>query len=327
MNFVDHRQFDSPRRVSLRPRFSFSDFDIRDGRVFLKQTGNSARLDWRLLREVAGWLVFQAAIRVLAPWGGAQPPLTLRFVPAVPHDRYMVRAAARLAGIRLAGHTEAADAEFYFEDATTAVPPRATHARALNFGCGDISKSRVATVFERVFGYPLAVDPTRWHGDAVEKSEANGAHDGRIVACPRPVRPGCVYQRLIDTVGSEGLATDLRTHCIGGVAVAVWVKRRPAAARFLPPNATARWHSPDEIFSAPELALIGRFVRAMGADWCGLDILRDTDGRIYIVDVNKTDAGPIVALSFAAKLGSTRVLAKALRALVAPSQGAPPPAT
>ena len=307
-------------RPSPRRSLAFGDFVVGDGRVFLRQTGNSAALDWRLFREVIGWLVFQfalrctAAVRCLArPRGPA-----IWFEPQVPHARYMVRAAALLGGIRVAASPREADAAFYFEDATHARPPAAPLPRAFNFGCGDISKSRVAAVFERVFGYPLALDPRARIGQVVEKSEANGAHDGRIVACPCAPLPGKVYQRLIDTVGADGLATDLRTHCIGGAVVAVWVKRRPADARFLPPNATAEYRDPADVFSAAERDLIGRFARAMGADWCGLDILRDADGRIYVVDVNKTDAGPIVALSLRDKLRSTAVLAAALRAMVAP---------
>ena len=55
----------------------------------------------------------------------------------------------------------------------------------------------------------------------------------------------------------------------------------------------------------------------MGMDWGGLDVLRDQpSGRIYIVDVNKTDVGPVIALSLKDKLKSTEALAKALIALL-----------
>ena len=96
----------------------------------------------------------------------------------------------------------------------------------------------------------------------------------------------------------------------------VWIKRRRAAERFLPPNLSVIRAAPEQVFSAEERAAIARFTAAMGADWCGLDILRDADGRIYIVDVNKTDAGPIIALPLREKLASTAILAKALRQLV-----------
>ena len=78
-----------------------------------------------------------------------------------------------------------------------------------------------------------------------------------------------------------------------------------------------RRRRPAEIFSADEIAAIGRFCAAMRLDWGGLDILRDrADGRIYVVDVNKTDVGPVIALSLPEKLRSVALLASALRALV-----------
>lgn len=290
-------------------------FAVRGSRVHLRKTGNSARIDTALLIEVVTWLAFQAAVARRA--AGRRRRASLWFAPDVPQHWYLVRTAAALAGIGVARSPQAADAAFFFEDATVSVPPAPGNSRHFNFGCGDISKSRVAAVFADVFGYPLALDPAGWRGEAVEKSEANGAHDGRIVACPRAAARGRTYQRLIDTVDDEGEATDLRTHCIGGRPVVVWVKKRPAAARFLPPNTSVTTHAPEDIFSAAELALIARFLAAMALDWGGLDILRDRDdGRIYIVDVNKTDAGPITALTFRQKLASTEILAAALAKLV-----------
>jgi hypothetical protein len=54
----------------------------------------------------------------------------------------------------------------------------------------------------------------------------------------------------------------------------------------------------------------------MGLDWGGLDILRDRDGRLYIVDVNKTDVGPVIALSWRDKIISMNRLSKALKQLI-----------
>ena len=66
-----------------------------------------------------------------------------------------------------------------------------------------------------------------------------------------------------------------------------------------------------------ELDRIEAFTRRMGLDWGGLDILRDRDdGRLYIVDVNKTDLGPVISLSWRDKVRSMRRLAIALEALV-----------
>ncbi len=298
--------------------FRLDDFALRGGRIVLTSTGNSARFDRALLAEVATWLGCYLVVQVAALRHIGRRRPAIWFTPVVPHPRYMVRIAAIWAGIRVATSPATADAAFFFADVTVSVPPPPAHARALNFGCGDISKSRVAAVFATVFGYPLALDPASWTGPAVEKSEANGTHDGRIVACPTPPRPGFVYQRVVDTV-TGGVATDLRTHVVGGRVVAVWVKRRNAAARFQPANLSATLVDAATVYTAHEIAQIEAFAAAMGADWAGLDVLRDFDGRLYIVDVNKTDAGPIIALPLAAKLRSIALLADALTVLLQPS--------
>lgn len=301
-------------------RLWFGAFFVERGRVYLRKTGNSATLDRRLIAEVASWLAFQLALRVASLRrrlsGGRGPAIW--FTPDRPGPWYMVSAAATRAGLRIASAPEHADVSFFFEDATTSAARAPGHLRGFNFGCTDISKSRVAEVFAEVFGYPLAIDPRSFVGVGVEKGEVNGAHDGRMVECPMSPLPGRVYQRLVDTVGADGLACDLRTHCVGGRPVVVWVKRRAAEARFLPPNLFVSTHSPSEIFTVEELRLIERFAQAMRLDWGGLDILRDrSDGHIYVVDVNKTDAGPITSLSLRQKLASTAMLAGALAAMVA----------
>lgn len=119
--------------------------------------------------------------------------LSIWFTPDIPHSRYMVRMAALWGGIRIAKSPDQADAAFFFEDATGAEPVTPPLQRAFNFACTDISKSRVAEVFEQIFGYPLALNSWRWTGEALEKSEEKRAHDGRIVRCPRDSIPGKTY--------------------------------------------------------------------------------------------------------------------------------------
>lgn len=298
----------------------FGAFALDRGRVVLRKTGNSAPLSMGLASEVASWLLFQMVLQVLSALRRAGRPAgpAIWFAPDRPGPWYMVRAAAAWAGVRIAATPDQADASFFFEDATMSHKRHSCHQRSYNFGCTDISKSRVAAVFAEVFGYPLALDPLKATGRAVEKGEANGAHDGRIVHCPTPPLSGKTYQRLIDTVEEDGCARDLRTHCIAGRPVIVWVKRRAADQRFLPPNLSVTVHEPANIFSPAEMTLISQFAAAMQLDWGGLDILRDRlDGRIYIVDVNKTDAGPITSLTLRDKIRSTAVLANALSAMLA----------
>jgi hypothetical protein len=76
-----------------------------------------------------------------------------------------------------------------FEDATYSPndPPTKLKpgVKLVNFGCRDVSKTNVARACQAAFGRQLAVDPTTFmSASAVEKSEINAAHDGRIIQCP-----------------------------------------------------------------------------------------------------------------------------------------------
>lgn len=294
-----------------------SDFSVRGRTVRVKKTGAVIPLDKALASEAANWFSLYLAIRAktalnrLLPRGPA-----VWFAPDRPRPWYLIWAAAAWNGVRIARSPDEADASFFFEDATQARPPAPPHARAFNYACTDISKSRVAEVFEACFGYPLMLDPEQGVGLAVEKGEANGVHDGRLVWLPTRRRPGRTYQRLIDNV-EDGMAVDLRTPFVGGKPVVVFIKRRPVQDRFANHNADVAMAEPREVFSEDEIARLGVFCRVMGLDWGGLDILRDRPtGRLYVVDVNKTDMGPPIALPFPAKLKAVARMGRALRALI-----------
>ncbi|MDO9337136.1 MAG: hypothetical protein Q7T61_12100 [Caulobacter sp.] len=296
-----------------------SDFAWKDGRLEIRKTGIRLTPNGDVVAEIAAWAVWLAVLWPVALLARLtrDRPLAIWFAPETPRPWYLIRAAAMWAGIDVARTPQAATAAFYFDDVTIGVPESAGPLRGLNYGCADVSKSHVAAVFEAVFGYPLSVDPMITAGPIVEKSEKNGVHDGRIVHGPLSPRPGCVYQKLVDTADRTGACRDLRTPCAGGMPVLVWIKVKPAGRRFAIQNRRATLHAPGEVFSPRELALITQFNARMGADWGGLDILRDRhDGRIYIVDVNKTDLGPLIALSWVDKIRSMGRLSAALKRLM-----------
>lgn len=302
-----------------RPAWLF-DFGWRAGKIWVRKTDIHLKLDRRLIAEVGAWLVYfviLAAASLRTRFAGRRKA-ALWFTPDTPRPWYLIRGAALWAGISTSKTEAGADAAFYFDDVTVGEPGATRHAAHFNFGCRDISKSHVAKVFEAVSGYCLAVDPFVFDGPMVEKSEKNGVHDGRIVTRPTNPAAGRVYQRLVETCDDLGQAHDLRTLCAGGSPVLVWVKTKPAGRRFAIHNRAARLKTPDEVFTHSELALIGAFTARIGLDWGGLDILRDRiDGRIYIVDVNKTDVGPVIALSWSDKIRSMQRLAVALERLLA----------
>jgi hypothetical protein len=297
----------------------YDDFKIENGRVRVVKTGVSLSVTWALVHEIANWIIYLAIVKIVYAWRrvtrtGRQ---SLFFAPDRPRPWYLARGAAMWAGIDVADRQDQATASFYFDDSTLGSPPALFSNGAINAGCVNISKTYVATVFEAVFGYALSVDPRKTTGEIVEKPEQNGVHGGHIVVAPLEPRPGYTYQRVVDTCDDNGCCHDLRTPCAGGVPVVVWVKTKAAGARFSIINRRAVKALPSDIYSADELRLIKLFSDRMGLDWGGLDILRDrSDGRIYIVDVNKTDLGPVIALSWRDKISSMALLGAALKRLI-----------
>jgi len=307
-------------RIIRMERGWFTDFAWKDGGVVVRKTGATTPLNATVLGHVATWLRYFLVVR----GAGLARRLTGRggpaiwFSPETPRPWYMIRSVTAFAGMRVVADPAEADVAFHFDDSTWSPPAAPFAGPTLNYACRDIGKTRVGAVFAATFGYDLSIDPLAWHGDAVEKAEANGMHDGRIVRCPTPAVPGRCYQRLIDT-GADTCVEDLRTTCIGGVPVVTWIKTRAAADRFASgANLAVASADPADLFSPRELNRIAAFNAAMGLDWGTLDILRDAhDGRIYIVDVNKTDVGPVLQLPMREKIASTRAISRALVALIA----------
>ena len=82
----------------------------------------------------------------------------------------------------------------------------------------------------------------------------------------------------------------------------------------------AMQYSNKRMFSAGEVHLLTAFAEEMMLDWAAIDVLRDrTSGRIYVVDVNKTDTGPAVDLSLRDREKLKAAISAGLMELVATS--------
>ncbi|MBK6705811.1 MAG: hypothetical protein IPG56_20025 [Caulobacteraceae bacterium] len=226
--------FDLAPGKNTQRGFWGTDFQLVDGYVHVKSTGTRFKNDWQLWADIWRWFTYYAFVRLHGFWARLTKPRGPRiwFAPYRPRPWYIIWAAMVWGGFEFAPTPERADAAFYFEDQTVAEPPAPRRAKAFNFGVGDVSKTNVARVMEEAFGYPLAIDPLTFVGEAVEKGEGNGLHDGRLVTAPLSPAPGKAYQRVINTEGADGMACDLRTACVGGEPVVVFVKQKPASARF-----------------------------------------------------------------------------------------------
>lgn len=312
---IDARAKPRPSRKPATRAYWFADLDFTWTGIIDRKTGRKIGAAELTPSELAKFLGYLAVLLVQSAMANLPRRETFRvcFTPDRPRPWHVVWSAATLAGVRITSNAREADAVFRFEDKTIG---STAYSHAINGGCADISKSRVAAMFESVAGYPLRVVPETHVGLAVEKSEANGAHDGVIVQCPTPAAPGKTCQLFIDS--AEGAtAYDYRTTIIGRTPLFVLIKTKPAADRFSIHNTSVKFAPLGEVFSADEIALLTRFAETMQLDWAALDVLRDrATGRIYVVDVNTTDMGPAVDLSLKDRERLKRAITEAFTQMI-----------
>lgn len=309
-------------------RIWFSDFKYDEGAVLVKKTGARVPVTLKILNDVFTWFAFYFFAQTWRIWrtltGHKRP--TIAFSPDKPRPWYFIWPVMHVAGAKIISDTSEADIVFQFDDTTVTnnvTPATKPGAVLVNFDCNDISKTLIAKVFSEASGYDLAVDPATYDGPMVEKSELNGVHDGRIIYGPMKAIEGKTYQRLVDNEIEGGLVEDLRTCIVGGEPTIVFRKRRPLDQRFMNDNREVILDKVNAVFSKEEQDVIRRFAAGIHLDWGGIDVLRDkTTGKIHIVDANKTDMGPPVALALGGKLRSTRRMAKGFAKAFAPKKGA-----
>lgn len=238
---------------------------------------------------------------LLLRWG-LRHRLRLRWVvtrPDVPSPHSAFYKICHRLGYRITTDVRrAGDLILAWEDATVRRPDPALDAlaaqhRVLNYQCTDISKRRMAKVFEEVFGYGLAVNPTEYHGLIMRKADANAAHDGTVLSGPITDESSeFTYQKLVDNV-VDGFLEDLRLPVSGNIFPYCLRKRVPLKDRFTLASGTGTLCAVEEVFSSEEIATLLRFCQTVGLDYGEMDVLRDSqDGKIYIVDVNNTPYGP-----------------------------------
>jgi hypothetical protein len=227
--------------------------------------------------------------------------------PGIPYHRHVVWKIALYAGAKLRLYQgeepqRAVRLRLFWPDISAlsgsaqplpSPPPEWWHG-ALNGGSRDTGKRTAERVFEEVFGYRLAVDPTAHKGPCVAKSNFGSTHDGRVLDCPiAEADPALAYEVLIDNRADGDTVLDLRVPIVGGDIPFVYMKYRPLSSRFSNTNTAVTIAEAEQVFSASEREGIRQFCQAMGLDLGELDVLRDAkDGRVYIVDVNRTAWGP-----------------------------------
>jgi hypothetical protein len=223
--------------------------------------------------------------------------------PDLPKSFHVLYQIAHVLGYSLT-NKPASRAEFVinFEDSTfgrtdDTLRNLSKKYNVINYRCKDISKRNVDNIFEKVFGYSIAVDPTTYTGNAVKKSDINALHDGQVIQCPIDrIDEGYVYQKLINNQLDDEMNVQYRVPIFKNTIPFVFLKYRSITNRFglMPPsNLKIEIAEVHEIFTQQEVDTILTFCQEIGLDLGDLDILRDKDdGRIYIVDANNTPSGP-----------------------------------
>ena len=174
---------------------------------------------------------------------------------------------------------------------------RKNGVKVLNSRCNDISKNHINSVFEEVFGYSLSVDPYKYTGKCVMKSNWNALHKGRIIECPiSQIDRDFVYVKLIRNETEGGFVEDMRVPVYGNKIPFVYLKYRSVKDRFVDrdhTNKKATITEIAEVLSEDEVSNIHRYCERIGLEYGEVDVLRDRgDGRIYIVDANNAPSGP-----------------------------------
>jgi len=253
---------------------------------------------------------------------------SLAFFPYPAGPWYNIWLVLQNTKLHLVKDIDKADYIFIFDDATHShaaeALPENTQATLINHRITDISKSHVSNIFETVFGYNLEVDPTKFIGKAVEKSDENGTHDGRLITCPIPldaVNPDCCYQKFIDSSFTEKTSEDLRILCVFNHVAAVFHKHKAFEKQFGTDYLSTTVYEAGDQFSTEELTQIAKFCDVIGLDFGAIDVMRDKhDGRIYIVDVNKT-CMPVLSLTYPEQYRSLAMIADMFEQYLPPPNG------
>lgn len=222
---------------------------------------------------------------------------TILVYPDFPSKKTTIFKIARKLGYRLTNKISVSPAVvIYFEDQTFgkyADSLKLKFPNALNIHCRDISKKMVDRIHLEVFGYNTFIDPIRFSGKAVQKSDINALHDGKVVECPLDEAvEGSVYQILINNQVDDEFVVDYRVAVIGDSIPVCYKKYKRMNVRFTNDVSKSEIGNIDELFSKTEQQSIIQFAKKMNVDFCELDVLRHSDGRIFIIDVNKTPYGP-----------------------------------
>lgn len=223
---------------------------------------------------------------------------TILVYPEYPNKRTTIFKIAKLLNYNLTNNINAEySLAINWEDVTFRKKyPELEHlpSKIINIKSSNISKIYVDKVFNDVFGYCTTIDPTKYKGKIVRKSDLNAKHDGEILNGPiQNIDNHSIYQILIDNALNDELVEDIRVPVIKNTLDFAYIKQRDIKERFKNTTVKTDYVNINSVLSENEIKLINLFCDKLNFEFGELDILRNkNDNKIYIVDINNTPYGP-----------------------------------
>ena len=300
----------------------FQGIRIKGGKIYAGTTGAVIDIDKSLLesaRAVLKIYVYFKFLQIKQIFKKPTSSKTIAFHPQMPGPWFNIWQVTRLAGLKTISDMTKADYVFAFEDSTQTkfdkAALKALQVPLINLDINDISKEHVADVFKATFGYNLRIDPVTHEGLAIRKSDSNGTHDGVVIECPidpSELMEGQTYQHLVDSTFDGKTSEDLRVMCAMGELAVIYHKFKLLNERFGTDYLKVDIYAPEDVFSDEEITLIKSFCAMMELEFGAIDVMRDkNNGKIYIVDVNKTGM-PVMCLRLKTQIESQQKVAEAL---------------
>ncbi|MGI9627861.1 MAG: hypothetical protein ACR2QM_13575 [Longimicrobiales bacterium] len=236
------------------------------------------------------------ALWFLAPRLGRMGALVY-FAPSKADPQYLFRQIMALLGYKATDDPEdRAVLSLKWIDDTYPVADHSTlelasSRRLMNVGTWDISKDRVSELMEQVFGYTATIDPTQFEGQAVKKGNLNATEEASIVECPidrASVDPDAVYQEVLGPDLLDGWIQEHRVTWLVDRIVTATERLRLPEQRFEYDGAQISVVRVQDIYTADESRRIAQFAKAMKLDYGDIETMRDSRGRLHVLDVNPT---------------------------------------
>lgn len=158
----------------------------------------------------------------------------------------------------------------------------------VNIFCNNLDRKYIDEVFTKVFGYSSLAKPGE---KCIRKGNyQGGGHHAIFTVCPEK-SDKYIYQKFIDASIDDNTIRVIRPIIFGRKVRALIVKESDKSNYFEQNKNIKKEYfynnNEDWIFySDHEIGQIERFVDILCLDYGELDVMRDKDSRIYVVDVN-----------------------------------------